>query len=87
VKWVAEKRQPFVIIKDPQFMFLMKTGHSGYRLPSVATVARDVKHVFVEMRQRISKTLKVFLTYLFPYLSHHPHPQKVECALNIVTDS
>jgi len=87
VKWVAEKRRPFAIVEDPQFMFLMKTGHPGYHLPSVATVARDIKHVFVEMHQRILKTLKVFLTYLFPYPSHHPRPQKVECALNIVTDS
>ena len=68
-------------------MFLIKTRHPGYCLPSAATVARDVKHIFVEMCQQISKTLKVFLAYLFPYPSHHPHPQKVECALNIATDS
>lgn len=87
VKWVAEKRRPFAIVEDPQFIFLMKTGRPGYRLPSAATVARDVKHVFVEMRQRMSNMLKVFLTYLFPYPSHHPHPQKVDCALNVATDA
>ena len=65
MKWVTEKRQPFTIIEDSQFVFLMKTGRPGYRLPSAATVARDVKHVFVEMRQRISKMLKVSqCTYL-----------------------
>jgi len=87
VKWVAEKRWPFMIVEDPKFIFLMKTGHPGYHLPSAATVARDIKHVFVEMHQRISKILKVILTYLFPYPSHHPHPQKVECVLNIAMDS
>ena len=87
MKWVAEKRRPFAIVEDPQFMFLMKTGHPRYCLLSAATVARDIKHIFIKMHQRISKTLKVFLTYLFPYPSHHPHPQKVECVLNIATDS
>jgi hypothetical protein len=37
--------------QGPQFILLMKTRHPGYRLLSVATVARDVKHVFVEMHQ------------------------------------
>ena len=49
VKWVAEKRQPFVIVEDPQFVFLMKTRHPGYCLLLAPTVARDVKHIFVEM--------------------------------------
>jgi hypothetical protein len=87
VKWVAENRQPFVIVEDPQFILLMKNGHPGYCLPSAATVARDVKHVFIEMRQQISKALKVILTYLFVYPSHYPHPQRVDCALNIATDT
>jgi hypothetical protein len=73
VKWVAEKRWPFVIVEDSQFILLMKTGHPGYRLLSAVTVARDVKHVFVEMRQQISTMLKVIPTYLFVYPSHHPH--------------
>ena len=73
MKWVAEKRRPFVIVEDSQFVLLMKTGRPGYRLPSAATVARDVKHVFIEMRQRISTMLKVISTYLFVYPSHHPH--------------
>ena len=76
-----------MIVEDPQFVFLMKTGCPGYRLPSAKTVARDVKHVFIEMHQQISKMLKVITTHLILYPSHHPHPQKVECALNIVMDS
>jgi len=73
MKWVAEKRRPFIIVKDSQFILLMKTGRPGYWLPLVATVARDVKHIFVEMHQRISTMLKVILTYLFVYPAYHPH--------------
>jgi len=87
VKWVAENRRPFAIVKDPQFILLMKTGRPGYCLPSAATVARDVKHVFVEMRQQISKVLKVILMYLFVYPSHYPRPQRVDCVLNIAMDA
>ena len=51
MKWVAEKRQPFVIVEDPQFILLLKTRHLGYQLLLVVTVAQDIKHVFVEMYQ------------------------------------
>ena len=87
MKWVAENRQPFTIVEDPQFILLIKTRRPGYRLPLAATVARDVKHVFIEMHQQISKALKVILTYLFVYPSYYPHLQKVDCALNIATDA
>ena len=87
MKWVTENRQPFTIVEDPQFILLIKTRRPGYRLPSAATVARDVKHVFIEMRQQISKALKVILTYLFVYPSHYPHLQKVDCVLNVATDT
>ena len=74
VKWVAEKRRPFGIVEDPQFIFLMKTGCPGYHLPSAPTVARDVKHVFIEMCQRISKMLKVTRrTYLLIHLTNFTH--------------
>jgi hypothetical protein len=36
----------------------MKTGRPMYRLPSPATVARDVKHVFVSMRSMLATKLK-----------------------------
>ena len=87
MKWVAEKRQPFMIVEDPQFVFLMKTRHPGYCLPSAKTVARDVKHIFIKMHQQISKMLKVIATHLVLYPSYHPHPQKVDCMLNVATDA
>ena len=37
----------------------MKTGRPGYHLPSPETVSRDVKGVFVHVRKRIAKMLKV----------------------------
>ena len=73
MKWVTEKRWPFVIVEGSQFILLIKTRHPRYRLLLAATVAQDVKHVFVEMCQQISTMLKVILTYLFVYPSHHPH--------------
>jgi hypothetical protein len=36
----------------------MKTGRPMYRLPSPATVARDVKHVFISMRSMLATKLK-----------------------------
>ena len=80
VKWVAEKRRPFIIVEDPQFVFLMKTGRPGYHLLLAPTVARDVKHVFVEMRQQISKMLKVTRrTYLLIHLTNFTHRELTVC--------
>jgi hypothetical protein len=61
VRWVAESKRPFVIVKDRGFRSLMKTGRPEYRLPSPATVSRDVKHVFIGMRAQLAANLKVNL--------------------------
>jgi hypothetical protein len=37
----------------------MKTGWPEYRLPSAATISRDVKHVFVNVRNRVAAILRV----------------------------
>ena len=62
VRWIAESKHPFAIVRDRGFMSLIKTGRPEYRLPSPLTVSRDVKHVFVSMRYRLAEKLKV-LTY------------------------
>jgi hypothetical protein len=49
-------------VKDRGFQSLMKTGRPGYRLPSLQTVSRDVKSVFLKVRKRIAKTLQVGLS-------------------------
>jgi len=38
---------------------LMKTGRPDFHIPSAETVSRDVKDVFVRVRQRVAKMLQV----------------------------
>lgn len=59
VRWVAESKRPFQTVKDRGFQKLMKTGRPHYQIPSPETVSRDVKNVFVHVRKRIAKMLKV----------------------------
>ena len=59
VRWVAENKSPFAIVKDRRLLSLIKTGRPEYRMPSPATVARDVKHVFVRMRSMMATKLQV----------------------------
>jgi hypothetical protein len=63
VRWVTESKRPFTIVKDRGFQSLMKTGRPEYAIPSPATVSRDVKKVFVEVRKRIAKMLQVSILY------------------------
>jgi hypothetical protein len=88
VRWVAENKHPFVIVNDRGFRDLMKTGHPEYRLPSPATVAQDVKHVFVNMRSILVNKLKVILLTacdLNPILKCDV--QARDGCLNFVTDA
>jgi len=59
VRWVAENKRPFSIVNDGGFQTLMKTGRPDYHILSAKTVSRDVKSVFVHVRQRIAKMLQV----------------------------
>ena len=65
--WIAESKQPFQILKDHRFQSLMKTGRPAYHILHPNTVSRDVKAVFVKVRQRIAKMLQV--RYEFPNLA------------------
>ncbi|KAI0079329.1 hypothetical protein K474DRAFT_1568550, partial [Panus rudis PR-1116 ss-1] len=60
VRWVAENKRPFDVVKDRGFLRLMKTGRPEYWIPSPTTVSRDVKNVFVNVRRRIAKMLNEF---------------------------
>ena len=64
VRWIAESKCPFQIINDRGFQSLMKTGRPGYQIPSAETVSRDMKHVFANVHQHISKMLQVISTLL-----------------------
>ena len=59
VRWVAESKRPFKIVKDRGFQSLMKTGRPEYHIPSPQTVSRDVKKVFARVRKRIASMLQV----------------------------
>jgi hypothetical protein len=59
VRWIAENKRPFQIVNDRGFQSLMKTGRPAYHIPSAETVSRDVKGVFVLVRQHIAKMLQV----------------------------
>jgi hypothetical protein len=43
----------------------MKTGRPRYHIPSAETVSRDVKQVFVRIRQQIAKVLQVHLAMVY----------------------
>jgi hypothetical protein len=68
---MAESKQPFKVMKDKGFLILMKTGHPEYCLPSPVTVARDVKHVFVNIRPQLSRML---MAIDLPVLLHKADP-------------
>jgi hypothetical protein len=59
VRWVSESNRPFQIVNDPAFRELMKTGRPDYYIPSAETLSRDVKNVFLRVRERVSTKLKV----------------------------
>ncbi|RDX54385.1 hypothetical protein OH76DRAFT_1321030, partial [Lentinus brumalis] len=60
VRWVAENKRPFEIVKDRAFLTLMKTGRPEHKIPSPATVSRDVRRVFAKCRARIARMLREF---------------------------
>jgi hypothetical protein len=53
------------IVKDREFLHLMKAGRPGTSLPTPATATRDVKISFEKCRERIDTILKVSLTVMF----------------------
>lgn len=53
------------IVKDREFLHLMKAGRPGTSIPTPVTVSRDIKISFEKCRERIDKILKVSLTMTF----------------------
>jgi len=54
VHWVSENLQPFDVVNDRSFHSLMKTGQPAYYLLHSETVARDVRLVFSQTKERIA---------------------------------
>ncbi|KDQ65205.1 hypothetical protein JAAARDRAFT_116380, partial [Jaapia argillacea MUCL 33604] len=59
VRWLAESLQPFKIVKDCGFQWLMKTGRPEYYILSPSTILRDVHWVFANCWQRMAKMMRV----------------------------
>jgi hypothetical protein len=73
VRWVAESKRPFQIVNDRGFRSLMKTGRPECYIPSAETVSRDVKKVFVRVRDRIATMLQVSPRYsIMDHLAYQP---------------
>jgi hypothetical protein len=57
-KWVAESNRPANITNDPELINLLTTGHHHLKVPSPATVRRDITAAYLKCRERISKLLQ-----------------------------
>jgi hypothetical protein len=59
-KWVAENNRPANIISDPELIGILSTGpsHHHIKVPTPATVRRDVKAAYTQCRTRITKILQ-----------------------------
>lgn len=58
MKWVTQSMRPHVIVKDPGFQSLMKTGRPGYWIPSPSTIARDIQVIYTKCREKIVHLLQ-----------------------------
>jgi hypothetical protein len=63
VQWVSKSKRPFSIVEDHGFQALMKTGRPGYYIPSVTTICRDLKKVFVNVCKQMAKMLQVHVSH------------------------
>ena len=68
-----------MIVKDRGFLKLMKTGRPDIYIPAPETVLHNVKIIFMQCRQRISKLLQEyrgllsFGTDVWTSLNHKPY--------------
>ena len=60
VRWCAESNRPLTMIKDRQFIMLMKVGCPCSTLPSPRTISRDLNNAFDNCHKHMDKLLHVF---------------------------
>ncbi|RPD52227.1 hypothetical protein L226DRAFT_425154, partial [Lentinus tigrinus ALCF2SS1-7] len=68
VRWVAENKRPYDTVKDRAFLTLMKMGRPEYKIPSPATVSRDVRRMFARCHARVTRMLQDYngeLNFMF----------------------
>jgi hypothetical protein len=58
VKWVTENNRPTNIVNDRELEQLLTAGRPHIKIPSTATLSRDVKACFKKCRERVGKLLK-----------------------------
>ncbi|KAK6968921.1 hypothetical protein R3P38DRAFT_3337434 [Favolaschia claudopus] len=61
VRWISESLRPFTVVQDRGYRRLMKSGRPSTYIPSLRTVARDVKILFDKTRERLRKRFEVCL--------------------------
>lgn len=86
IRWVAENKRPFQIVNDRAFRCLMKTGRPDCYIPSPVTLSRDVKSVFVRIREHIAKTLQVCKYHHHSYIIL-TRSQNLDSKLSFATDA
>ena len=59
VRWMAESKRPFNLVKDYGYHRVMKNGRPAHYIPSDKSIARDLREVFVKTREQIAKKLQV----------------------------
>ena len=88
---MSENKRPFKIVTDHGFRSLMKTRRPEYHIPSAETVSRDIRIVFVNIRRRIAKILRVStMIYIFLIVNSPSRLQPLQerlGALSFATDA
>ncbi|KAG6913790.1 hypothetical protein DXG01_004289 [Tephrocybe rancida] len=56
--WCSESHRAMRVVRDHQFITLMKAGRPGTTLPSPSTVSRDIKAAFERCHERIDGILR-----------------------------
>ena len=65
----------------------MKTGRPECYIPSAETVSRDVKNVFIHVREKVSKLLRVSLHSNTKDHLQYPRIQEYNGKINFATDA
>lgn len=63
-RWVAVSHRPYSIVKDPGLVEMIKMLNDKARLPSPATISKDVREVFAKSKTTVSTVLKVCHSHL-----------------------
>jgi hypothetical protein len=83
----AENKRPFQIVNDRALQCLMKTGRPDCYIPSAETLSRDIKNVFVCVRELIANMLQVRYHDPNQYENILTRSQNIDGKLSFATDA